>query len=118
MRFARRDVRDHIVSCQNDHRPSYWRPRALRQQERLRIDLREIFGLLRFSTFATISATSGRPRLCQKTFLISLTLRMLCRAFSHERQEDIGPFGKKPPKIAPAFIRNVMAAGKEVGGTM
>ena len=23
----------------------------------------------------------------------SLTLRMLYRAFSHERQEDIGPFG-------------------------
>jgi hypothetical protein len=24
MRFARGDVRDHIVSYQNDHRPSYW----------------------------------------------------------------------------------------------
>ena len=59
MRFACGDMRDHIVSYQNDHRPSYWRRRALRQQERLRIDFREIFGLLRFSTFATISARNG-----------------------------------------------------------
>src|SRR6476620_7157646 len=66
MRFVRRDARDHIISCQNDHRPSYWRQRALRQQERLRIDFREIFGLLRFSTFATVSALSGfqpQPRM-------------------------------------------------------
>jgi hypothetical protein len=31
----------------------------LRQQERLRIDFREIFRVVRFSTFATISANSG-----------------------------------------------------------
>ena len=43
MRFACGDMRDHIISYQNDHRPSYWRQRALRQQERLRIDFREIF---------------------------------------------------------------------------
>jgi hypothetical protein len=36
--------------------------------------------------------TRGRLRLCQKTFE-SLTFRMLYPAFSHERQEDIGPFG-------------------------
>src|SRR6478672_4768849 len=29
MRFACGDMRDHIVSYQNDHRPSYWRRRAL-----------------------------------------------------------------------------------------
>src|ERR1700682_79751 len=60
MRFARGDLRDHIISYQNDHRPSYWPQRALRQQERLKIDLREIFGVVRFSTFATISARSGQ----------------------------------------------------------
>src|SRR5712671_4260540 len=58
MRFACGDMRDHILSYQNDRRPSYWRRRALRQQERLRIDFREILRVVRFSTFATISATS------------------------------------------------------------
>src|SRR6476620_3918071 len=59
MRFACGDMRDHILSCQNDHRPSYRRRRALRQQERLRIDSREILRVVRFSTFATISARNG-----------------------------------------------------------
>jgi hypothetical protein len=31
VRFARGDVRDHIVSHQNDHQPSYLRYRALQQ---------------------------------------------------------------------------------------
>src|SRR6266481_5305591 len=62
MRFARGDMRDHILSYQNDHRPSYWRRRALRQQERLRIDIREILRVVRFSTFATISAMNGHFR--------------------------------------------------------
>src|SRR6266478_773809 len=44
MRFACGDMRDHIVSYQNDHRPSSWRRRALRQQARLRIDFSEIPG--------------------------------------------------------------------------
>ena len=60
MRFACGDMRDHIVSYQNDHRPSYWRRRALRQQARLRIDFSEILRAVRFSTFATISAKSGQ----------------------------------------------------------
>src|SRR5712671_2469749 len=59
MRFACGDMRDHIVSYQNDHRPSYWRRRALRQQARLRIDFSEILRVVRFSTFATISALFG-----------------------------------------------------------
>src|SRR6266404_8863909 len=62
MRFACGDMRDHIVSYQNDHRPSYWRRRALRQQARLRIDFSEILRVVRFSTFATISATNGLMR--------------------------------------------------------
>ena len=36
MRFACGDMRDHIVSYQNDHRPSYWLQRALRLQESLK----------------------------------------------------------------------------------
>src|ERR1700674_398205 len=64
-------------------------------------------------------ARSGRPRLCQtKNNPGSLTLRMLYPGFSHERQEDIGPFGKKPPEIAPSFIRNGIAADKEIVGHM
>ena len=58
MRFARGDMRDHIALYQNDHRPSYWPQRALRQQECLKIDFREIFRVVRFSTFATLSAHS------------------------------------------------------------
>src|SRR5712671_4478552 len=59
MRFTRGDVRDHIDSSKIDHGPSYCRRRALRQQERLRIDFREILRVVRFSTFATISALFG-----------------------------------------------------------
>src|SRR3984893_4670219 len=37
--------------------------RVLRQQESLKIGFRDIFGVVLFSTFATLSATSGRsPR--------------------------------------------------------
>src|SRR5258707_15497999 len=60
MRFACGDMRDHIVSYQNDPRPSYWRRRALRQQARLKIYFSEILPVVRFSTFATISAQSRR----------------------------------------------------------
>src|SRR5580704_256433 len=62
MRFARGDLRDQIVSYQNDHRPSYWLQRALRLQESLKISFRGIFGVIRFSTFATISAQSGHSK--------------------------------------------------------
>jgi len=70
MRFACRDVRDHIVSYQNDHRPSYWPQRVVRQQESLKIGFREIFGVVRFSTFATLSAMIGRvdPKALRQTF--------------------------------------------------
>src|SRR5258706_2407635 len=61
MRFACGDMRDHIVSYQNDPRPSYWRRRALRQQARLKIYFSEILPVVRFSTFATISARNGPP---------------------------------------------------------
>ena len=59
MRLAPRDVRDHIVSRQNDHGPSYRRHGASQRQRCLEIDFREIFGVVGFSTFATKSARSG-----------------------------------------------------------
>jgi hypothetical protein len=45
MRFARGDVRDHIVSHKNDYGPSYRSYRALQRQRRLKINFREIFGV-------------------------------------------------------------------------
>src|SRR5258708_13567786 len=55
MRFARGDMRDHIVSHKNDHGASYWRYGILRWRSWLKINICAIFGFFRFSTFATIS---------------------------------------------------------------
>ena len=57
-RFVCGDVRDLIVSQKTDHGPAHWRYRALQQWRCLKICFREIFGTVRFSTFATISAKS------------------------------------------------------------
>jgi hypothetical protein len=43
MRLAPRDVRDHIVSRQNDHGPSYRRNGASQRRRCLEIDFREIW---------------------------------------------------------------------------
>jgi hypothetical protein len=59
MRFVCGDVRDLIVSHKNDHGPSHRRYRALQRKRCLKIRFREIFGVVRFSTFATISAHFG-----------------------------------------------------------
>ena len=59
MRLAPRDVRDLIVSQKNDHGPSYWRYGALQRWSCLKYYFREIFGVVRFSTFATKSARNG-----------------------------------------------------------
>jgi hypothetical protein len=53
MRFARRDVGDHVVSCKNGHRASYPRYGVLQWRSRLKINVCEIFGVVQFSTFAT-----------------------------------------------------------------
>ena len=59
MRFARGEVRDHIVSHKNDHGASYRRYSVL-PWHWLKINFCEIFGVVRFSTFATLSAMSER----------------------------------------------------------
>src|SRR5262245_15916372 len=59
MRFTGRDVRDHIVSSKIDHRPPQRHRKATRQQRGARINFREIFRVVRFSTFATISVKTG-----------------------------------------------------------
>jgi hypothetical protein len=60
VRFARGDMRDHIVSRRNDHGASYRSYGVLQWRSRLKINVCEIFGVVRFSTFATKSALSGR----------------------------------------------------------
>jgi hypothetical protein len=59
MRFARRDVRDHIAFQKNNHGASYPRYRALQRRSRPNINVCEISGVVRFSTFATLSAPNG-----------------------------------------------------------
>jgi hypothetical protein len=60
MRFARGDMRDHIVSHKNDHGASYERYGVLQWWSRLKISFCEIFGVVQFSTFATLLAHIGR----------------------------------------------------------
>jgi len=55
MRFARGDMRDHIVSHKNDHGALYERYGVLQWWSRLKISFCEIFGVVQFSTFATLS---------------------------------------------------------------
>jgi hypothetical protein len=55
MRFERGDMRDHIVSHKSDHGASYRRYGVLPWRSRLKINFCEIFGVVRFSTFATLS---------------------------------------------------------------
>jgi hypothetical protein len=62
MRFVCGDVRVLIVSYKNDHGPSRCRYRALQWQRFLKICFREIYGVVRFSTFATISVKSGKAQ--------------------------------------------------------
>ena len=51
MRFVRNDVRDHVVSQKNDHGLSYWRYAASQRRTCPKINICEIFGVFRFSTF-------------------------------------------------------------------
>jgi len=64
MRFVRKDVRDLIAHQKNGHGASYRRHRVLQRPNRLKFDFREIFGVVRFSTFATLSANKrhSQPR--------------------------------------------------------
>jgi hypothetical protein len=61
MRFARGDMRDHIVLCKYDHGASYRRYGVSQWWSRQKINVCEIFGVVRFSTFATKSARTGPP---------------------------------------------------------
>ena len=56
MRFVRRDVRDLIACQKNGHGVSYRRHRVLQRRSCPKFGFREIFGVVQFSTFATLSA--------------------------------------------------------------
>jgi len=60
MRFASGDMRDHIVSHKNDHGASYDRYGVLQWRSRLKISFCEIFGVVQFSTFATLSSAKRK----------------------------------------------------------
>jgi hypothetical protein len=59
MRFVRRYVRDLIAHQKNGHGASYRRQRVLQRRSRPKLGFRKIFGVVRFSTFATLSANVG-----------------------------------------------------------
>ena len=59
MRFPRGDMGDHIVSHKNVHGASSERYGVLQWWGRLKISFCEIFGVVQFSTFATLSARGG-----------------------------------------------------------
>jgi hypothetical protein len=70
MRFVCGDVRDLIVSYKTDHGPAHRRYRALQQWRCLKICFRGIFGIVRFSTFATISARTGHAAVVRRRLLL------------------------------------------------
>jgi hypothetical protein len=59
MRFAFGDVRDHIVSHKSDQGASCGRYAVLQWRSRPKISFCKIFGVVQFSTFATLSTHNG-----------------------------------------------------------
>jgi hypothetical protein len=59
MRFVNDGMRDLVASQKNDHGLSYRRYGAPQRRSCPNISIREIFGVVRFSTFDTISARIG-----------------------------------------------------------
>jgi hypothetical protein len=81
MRFARGDLRDHIVSHKNDHGASYRCYGVLPSRSRLKINFCEIFGVVRFSTFATLSPD-------KQTFSVSGGMSQRCRYCCKSRKSN------------------------------
>jgi hypothetical protein len=89
MPFGRGDVRDHIVFYKNDRGASYGRYAVLQWWSQLKISFCEIFGVVQFPTFATLSAKSGS--LC----ILSFGCNHLCFSGSHSialRQKSATPY--------------------------
>ena len=80
MRFARGDVRDHIVSHKNDQGASYGRYAVLQWWSRLKISFCEIFGVVQFYTFATQSPY-------KQTSLPCVGMSQMCHFRTHTPQQ-------------------------------
>ena len=80
MHFALGDVRGHIISRKNDHGPAYRRYGPLQRQILIKIDFREILGIVRFSSFATQS-----PQ--QQTFIMATVTSAKCHKRTHALQQ-------------------------------
>ncbi len=61
MRFVHNNLRDHVASQKNDHGHLYWRYGTSERRSCPRISIYEIFGIVRFSTFSTVSELFGPP---------------------------------------------------------
>jgi hypothetical protein len=66
-RFVRIDVRDQIASQKNNHEPWYRRCRVSQRPSGPKINICEIFDVVRFSTFSTASVKTGKPQ-CEHMF--------------------------------------------------
>jgi hypothetical protein len=98
MRFARGDMRDHIASHKNDQGASYRRYGVLPWRSRLKIHFCEIFGVVQFSTFATIvlsrlqlfpaSCTNTHKRFTHQCFQ-AILVRRRSHAFAAARREYV-----------------------------
>src|SRR5580704_1683368 len=62
MRFIRGDVVPHVVSQKGDHGASYRHCEAAQSWSRPKIKLSEIFDVVRFSTFSTVSVNRDKPK--------------------------------------------------------
>jgi len=102
MPFARGDMRDHIVSHKNDRGASYWHYAVLQWWCRLKISFCEIFGVVQFSTFATLSpyertssVRSISSEKCQEG-----TFGQALLYISELMATQIAPAGALPPEVA------------------
>ena len=88
MPFARGDMRDHIASRKNDHGAPYGRYAVLRRWSQLKMSFCEIFSVVQFSTFATLSPrkrTPSRPvGMSQKCHERRSGLLLMGRSMDHQ----------------------------------
>jgi len=97
MRFMRSDVRDHVASQKNDYGPSYRCYGTSRRRSCPEISICEIFGVVRFSTFSTVSAQSGHPQRVRERPR-SECIPANCQARS---LEQLGRPRSKDPRLRP-----------------
>src|SRR3984957_2497844 len=100
LRFLRSDARDYITSPKNDHGASYRHYGASALRNRPKTDICEIFGVVRFSTFSTLSinsrSNSARP---PSTVSISLPCAVVVSAQVSRRDRKPAPLSATVPRV-------------------